>query len=232
MDEKHPSCAEKAFAITNGISPEGGHYPKDRKANGCFTICHLGTLYNDRNPSDFLKGLRQWLDSKGVEFENKVSVTFVGRGSDEVERAAHKYGLENVVRAYGHKTREELPEILGNADVFLLCLGYREASRYVIPAKMYDYIGAEKPVIAFAPTDGEVFNLMRRLGLAANVVTSPDSARVTAILEQEYQRCTSNGNQYSVPHVLRQEYDYSTVSQRIERVISLAIEGHASRKGA
>jgi len=224
MDAKHPFCTGKSFAITNGITAQCGGKPCREQNNGRFHISHIGSLYADRNPADFFDGLRRWIDEKGEDFRTKVVVNFIGRGTDQIDRTASQYGLGGIVRTSEQKSKKELREIMAEADLFLLCLGYRDASKYVVPAKMYDYIGAGKPVIAFAPADGEVFKLMKKLGLEKNVVVASDAKKVPEILDREYNRYVSKRPGYSVPQKLREHYDYPFIAAQIQSIIKLAID--------
>ena len=223
MDAKYPAYAGKTFVITNGIIAQDIKDAKGRETNGRFFISHIGALYGDRNPSDFFIGLKRWIDEKGSDFRDKVVVNFVGRGTDRIIRVAEKYGVAEVVKTHEQKSKEALLKILAETDMFLLCLGYRSASKYVIPAKMYDYIGAERPVMAFGPADGEVFNLMKKLGLEENVVFNPDPDKVRRILDREHGRCVLEREHFSVSSEFKEQYDYSLISERIKKVIELAM---------
>lgn len=223
MDAKYPAYTERSTAVTNGIIAESTPDPSARRRNGKFRISHTGGFYGDRNPTDFLKGLKRWLDDKGKGFHNRVIVNFVGRGANLVGKRAGIMGLADVVRTEEQKSKKELGKILTETDLFLLCLGYRQESRYVTPAKMYDYIGAERPVIAFAPAEGEISKLMEELGLKENLITSPNPERVCETLEREYKRFLSESEDYSVPTALKKRYDYSSIAEQVEEVIRQSI---------
>jgi glycosyltransferase involved in cell wall biosynthesis len=223
MDSRYPHVASRTVAIPNGIQlQKNGEYEKpglDEK----FTICHIGSLYGDRDPADFLDGLKQWL-STNTELAEKVVVRFIGRGSDRVLEQAGRLGLHRLVEVHGHKTKKELLKMLSNTHLFLLFLGYRAASAYVVPAKFYDYLALDKPILACAPKNGEVYNLMREMNLVENVVTKPDSQKIIEILTREYERSLGKGTEFVVPPQLKARYAYSSIAERIAHVIHMAVE--------
>jgi len=229
MDAKYPASSDRSFAITNGIvlgeERTGIGVDYDRP----FTITHVGSLYLERNPNDFFEGLKQWIERRGDDVRGRVAVRLVGRGTEHAAARARSMGLDAVIETVPQKTKPELAEVFAQSHLLLVCLGYRETSRYVVPAKMYDYIAANRPVIAYAPRDGEVVRLMNELGLEDNVVTGPDERRTQDILDREFDRYLARNSEFFVPPDLKARYNYTAIADRIEQVIARALEEH--RKG-
>jgi glycosyltransferase involved in cell wall biosynthesis len=224
MDAKHPSMAHKSVAITNGIVSDLA-VGRARNGRGTFQITYTGGFYYDRNPADFLRGLKRWLDSMEQEARDAVRVVFAGRGLNSVQDDLQRFGLNGKVTIHPYENKEGLRKLLSDSDLLLLCLGYRKESRYVIPAKMYDYIGAGKPILAFAPENGEVLGLMTRLGLANNVVTESNPERVKEILEREYAR--HRLTPYVTPTDVLKQYDYHNIGLQVIGVIEKAVTATA-----
>lgn len=224
MDSQYPGLAPRTLAIPNGIQFERNGQCKDFKKSKSFTICHIGSLYADRDATDFLTGLKQWIQMNKGDFEGKITVRFVGRGSGRILGTANTLNVTRFVEVHGHKPKHELLGLLSEADLFLLFLGYRPQSAYVVPAKFYDYLAMERPILAFAPENGEVCKLMNELGLSDNVVTQPDPDKVSAVLTREYARAQGKGERFAVPAELKARYAYSSIAERIGKVIEKSVE--------
>lgn len=223
MDEKYPQCKQRSAAITNGFPGDTLTDCRSGKSER-FVISHLGSLYGDRNPTVFLDGLKRWLDGRSDDPKKNIDVYFVGRGSGAATNMAARYKLNGIVKSEGQRNRGELQKISAETNVFLLCLGYRDASKYVVPAKMYEYIRAGKPIISLASADGEVARLMGELGLDNNVITSPDPEKVKYVLNREYDQWLSGERQFSVPIDIAKRYDYAVIGAEVETAIRFAIE--------
>src|SRR5262249_1253848 len=85
-------------------------------------------------------------------------------GECDREREGADRGLGDVVRLGGQVTYEEGLRAMASADVLLLLDG--AGRRIGVPAKLYEYLGAGKPVLALAETDGDVAWVLRQSGLA------------------------------------------------------------------
>ncbi len=222
MVDKYPEYAAKFSVVTNGILVDRDRVSARPGFDGPFTIVHIGSVYLDRDPSDFLEGLREWIKRRGEAAGARVVVKFVGRGSERVAEQMRSIGHNATIEALPQKTKSELCDVFAGAHLFLLCLGYRNSSKYVVPAKMYDYLAAGKPIIAYAPRDGEVVRLMSEIGLDDNVVTEPDLERTIDILDREFDRYLRRDGTFSVPPEVTSRYDYSVIARKIERVIARA----------
>jgi glycosyltransferase involved in cell wall biosynthesis len=159
----HPKCATKLHWVTNGYDPklfEG--IAREPRSN--FTIAHTGELYEGRDPRAFLDALRQILD-EGVRVPGQLSVEFIGSsaaaGFDlgaEIERRR----LSEVVRPCGQMPYRECLERMANARVLLLI---DRADRSLgVPAKLYEYFGANRPILALAAPGSDVHWALQESG--------------------------------------------------------------------
>jgi len=223
MDAKYPALSARSTAITNGILVDTGNASARTDSDGPFTIVHTGTIYLDRDPGDFIDGLGEWMERR-EDVRGRVEVKLVGRGSQKIADRAAAQGHPARIEAFGQMNKSELAQIISASDLLLLCLGYREKSAYVVPAKMYDYIAARKPIIAYAPRNGEVHRLMNEIGLGDNVVVEPDSGRTAEILDREYHRFIGGEESFSAPTEVIERYKYAAIAGRIEQVIAETVE--------
>ncbi len=168
--ERYPTIApEKSHVIPNGYDEESfqkaeEHIPSGKSGDRPVTLLHSGILYPtpDRDPSHFFAAVAD-LKKQGILVPEKVQFILRASGHDgHYAPIINKLGISDLVRlAPALPYEKALAEML-SADGLLLFQGY--TSNPAIPAKLYEYLRAGKPVIAMADQDGETVALLKALG--------------------------------------------------------------------
>jgi glycosyltransferase involved in cell wall biosynthesis len=149
----------------------------ERDADRGFTLLHSGTLYPspDRDPSAFFAALTR-LRGEGT-LPRDFRVVFRASGYEEHYRQLiRSFALEDVVLLKpAVPYREALAEMLC-ADGLLLIQGHD--SNPAIPAKLYEYVRARRPVLALVDRAGDTARMLAssRIG----TIAPPDSAELIA----------------------------------------------------
>jgi glycosyltransferase involved in cell wall biosynthesis len=158
----YPDRAETMVAIENGFDPEA--YPARTRRSGdadVVDILHAGMIYLGRNPIPLLDALRL-LDARRADGMPAVRVSFLGLKQDfaiDVESETRLRGLEGSVRVEGHVAYMAALQRMVNADILLLLDS--PGRRMGVPAKLYEYLGAGRPILALAEHDGDVAAVLR-----------------------------------------------------------------------
>lgn len=171
-----------AEVIANGFDPEPfAAVEAERAASGAPpargpTLVHSGTLYPgpDRDPGAFFAALRA-LRANG-QLPPGLRVILRATSFDATYRPLiAELGLTDVVElapAVGY--RAALREML-DADGLLLFQGH--TSNPAVPAKVYEYLRARRPILALADAQGETAALLRRAGVGT-LVPIDDAPRI------------------------------------------------------
>jgi glycosyltransferase involved in cell wall biosynthesis len=137
------------------------HRPSDR-----LRITHAGSFFGKRDPKPFLQALAE----SGLE---DVVVRFVGDFRAEDRAFADSLGLDGRIELPGYVTRRRSLELQRDSEVLLLLIpeaGGR--GRGVLSGKVFEYLAAERPILAAVPPEGAAAQLVRDTG--AGVVAAPD----------------------------------------------------------
>lgn len=187
---KYPAVdAGKFRHIPNGYDPEDFHGITPR-VNEKFTVVYTGSMYGVRNPDTFLQAAARLLASGELD-EQRVCFRFIGRFGDEVREMFHRPELRNTVEVYGYVPHEEsIAELLG-AHTLLLVVDDFAGAEEIVPGKVFEYIGARRPVLAVAPR-GAVSDLVRSTG-AGEAVAREDVAGIARILRGWYREWLATG---------------------------------------
>ena len=171
----YPSSREKFIVIPNGFDMEEIKRAKEEEGSGSvlgkgdkhFIISHVGSFnrYRDRPsvPVDFLRAVRNLVGSGAIDGK-KIRVIFVGALSEEEKTEVNSFGLGECIQLMGQLSHHEALRIMVTSSVLLLYDPGREA-RYYIHGKLYEYLGAEKPILAIVP-DGASSRLATNSGMA------------------------------------------------------------------
>jgi glycosyltransferase involved in cell wall biosynthesis len=156
----------KVVTIANGCDFDDfaglEHHPSDR-----LRITHAGHFHGKRDPKPFLRALAQ----SGLD---DVVVRFAGDFRTEDREYAEALGLGDRVELLGNVSRRRSLELQRDSEALLLLIpesGGR--GRGVVTGKIYEYLAAERPILAVVPPDGAAAQLVHDTG-AGIVVPSDD----------------------------------------------------------
>jgi glycosyltransferase involved in cell wall biosynthesis len=150
---------ESAFAAAEGQSGDLG-----RSAGGPLVLVHSGTIYPDaRDPRLFFGALSE-LRKNGAIAPGSLRIVLRATGSDDYLRELIKgHGLDGIVTLEpALPYRAALAEMLA-ADGLLL---FQAANcNYQVPAKLYEYLRARRPIIALTDPGGDTAAVLRDAGI-------------------------------------------------------------------
>lgn len=152
-DEEKWGVIENGYDEENFADAEAGIDPTPLGAPGQVTLLHSGVLYpKERDPRPFFAALAT-LKRDGSICARRLQVILRATGSDSLyQPMLTDLGIADIVRlepvvAY----RDALREML-RADALLLFQG--SVCNHQIPAKIYEYYRAGRPILALVDPDG------------------------------------------------------------------------------
>jgi len=129
-------------------------------------IVYTGQLYaGRRDPTMLFEVL-----ASDAQLRARTRVDFYGRDMDWVAERANHLGLADVVQVHAPVSRNDATLIQRQADALLLLTWNNPLERGVLTGKLFEYIGARRPILVLGHVDGDAAELVRRegLGLASN----------------------------------------------------------------
>jgi glycosyltransferase involved in cell wall biosynthesis len=183
-----PSIAEEAAVL----APAGT--PVQVVANGCdfdefeglayrrgerMRIVHAGSFFGQRSPRPFLGAFAALLRAR-PELRSRVQAAFLGELRPADREWALGLGLGDALALEGFRPHAEALASMRAADVLLLLVpraGGRGLS--VVSGKVYEYLAAERPIVALVPPEGDAATLLRETGSAW--IADPDDEGVITV---------------------------------------------------
>lgn len=142
-----------------------------RPSRDKFTLTHSGLFPDDLTPKYFFKALAKFL-TKNPEAKHKLDARFVGIMRKGHLKYIKKYKLDENVTLKGYVPHNEAIENLLESDV----LWFMIPNVIATPSRMYEYIGARKPMIVCAP-EGNI----RQTAMESGATISCDPKNVNEI---------------------------------------------------
>lgn len=219
MGKKYPSFKSKFITITNGVDFDNASDVSEASFDK-FTITYTGSFYLDRNPSFFLECLSDWL-YENPNIKDKIQIIFAGKNVQSCHSLIVKYGLSGVVRLYDQLPKKDVYKYQMASHILLIFLGFRSESDYVMPAKLYEYMAFNKPVLAFVPADGTADRLIKDLKIGITV--NGENKKIVKDALNIYYQKYSQGKFAIKAENFPNEYDYSNIVKRFsEKMLILA----------
>ncbi len=202
------------------ILPQG-YDPKDFEVTPTtppadkFTITHAGVFYGDRSPKYFFQALKKIFTEK-PQLKDKITVNLVGAIQEEHTKLIKTLGLESNVHSTGYLPHAECIKKLQSSDVLWLSVNNDKQS----PGKVYEYLGARKPILACVP-DGFIRQTLQEAG--ASFFAQPDNVEeITAGILMFYKHY----EQHSLPQPkigVVQKYDRIKLTEELSRVFGFLV---------
>ena len=177
---------KSVYTITHGFDPEEVNIPP-ASLTSKFTITYTGFIYTGKqDPTKLFAALRD-LISEGAVAPNDIEVRFYGTGAAWLEKEIDRYGLSNVVKHYGHVPRGNALERQRESQVLLLLDWNDPKEKGVFSGKVFEYLGARRPILAIGgSTDDVAHKLLTETKAGIPATNAPNIKRALAELYQEY----------------------------------------------
>ena len=175
--QRYPDCPTDHWAIIeNGYDEEKFIDIEKEFVNGnnalrdddLIVLVHSGLLYpSERNPIPFFEAIAD-LKKKSVISSKSIKIILRASGHEDIfNRQLKKLDIEDIVTLappvnYGEALKEML-----ESDGLLLFQG--AACNHQVPAKVYEYIRARKPVFAMTDKEGDTAAVLKEVGFSSIV---------------------------------------------------------------
>jgi glycosyltransferase involved in cell wall biosynthesis len=180
--------ASRVTTIANGIDFEDFAGLEYRPAER-FRLTHTGSFFGKRSPRALLEAL--------AGTDRDIVARFVGDFRAADREWAEQLSLGHRLELHPYLPRRKVLELQRDSEALLLLIpesGGR--GRAVLSAKVFEYLAAERPILAVVPPDGAAAELIRET--RAGVVVAPDDVdgirEALVRLERDWRAGKLNGS--------------------------------------
>lgn len=153
----------KVEVITNGYD-SADFTNLNKKGPDKFRITFVGLLNEGKNPI-FLWETLDKLCLKKEGFKDQLEIVLVGNLEDQIINGIFKYKyLAPCVKVLQYMPHEKIIELYDESAVLLLMINDSNNSDWILPGKMFEYLAANRPIMAFGRRDSDADKLLVECG--------------------------------------------------------------------
>lgn len=198
-----------------------------RTTEKCFQIVYTGSFYGTmRIPDPFLHALHQWL-SEEPQIRHQVRALFQGSIYPKHGRLISRLNLEDVVTVGGQVSHQESVMAQKIASLLLLVMGKAEGTA-ILPGKVFEYLGAQRPILAIVHPEGEAAKLIQQTNCGL-VVDPEEISAIVAALKAFYQQWRTGGIKFLPNKAVVEQYSRKVQVRQLAQLMNTIINSHSWR---
>ena len=164
---------KQVLCITNGFDPDNikdttVHLPPK------FTITYTGKIYPGKQDISLLfRAVRQLLLEEKAQ-EEDFEIHFYGPDKERIESQAKIHCLQNIVKCHGQVSREVALNSQRSSQLLLLLIWDDKREPGVIPAKIFEYLASQRPILAAGGVSGSAAEILCETGAGVHATNMED----------------------------------------------------------
>tara|TARA_S200000501_G_scaffold345882_1_gene358893 strand:- start:64 stop:1353 length:1290 start_codon:yes stop_codon:yes gene_type:complete len=206
------------FQVTNGYDYNKPVIKLDKK----FSISHVGSLYNERNP-EFLWDIIEELSENLQGFKKDLQINLIGNNNKKIKQNLSKRVFNDCVVCFDYVEHKKAIEFMCSSQVLLMLEVDDDESSYAIPGKLFDYLNSNRPIISIGPEQSEVREILSNTG-SGKFFDYKDYNSLKLYIEKLYENYVNNlsssDNNYKIDIYNRK----NLTSKLVEVIIKIGLK--------
>jgi len=156
--------AENSYhVIANGFDEHEFESVQPLPVDDKIHIIHAGHLAGNQNPVALWNALKN-IVQKNPDFGQRLQVDFYGSVHSEVANSIQEFGLEHFTVWHGYKSHQHVIAAYKSAHALFFVVPQCDTSKGILTSKLFDYLGANRPIVGIGATDGDAAAILRKTG--------------------------------------------------------------------
>lgn len=157
--------------LSHGFDPEDFEkIPSVPKPKNKMVLMYSGIFMAYNTPKYFLRAIKE-ISIERPDIASGIELHFVGYLGKQNQKLIRKLNLHEFVKDYGYMNHDDSISKIKSADVLWFMVDRLKNIDAILPGKVYEYAGAQKPIIACVP-DGAAKIAIEEYG--AGFICEPD----------------------------------------------------------
>jgi glycosyltransferase involved in cell wall biosynthesis len=207
------------LVVRNGFDPDdyAGRESIGATHSPCLEIVYTGGIYpGRRDPTPLFRAL-----ASSPRLRDSIRVHFYGTGPEHVHALAATAGVAGRVLVHPHLPRAEALALQQGADVLLLMQWNDPREQGNLPGKLFEYLGARRPILGLGLEDGEPATIIRERAAGC---FSNDPAQIAAQLSAWLETKRRLGYLPPLPPEVAAGFTRAEQFVRLERLLSELVQ--------
>lgn len=171
--------------------------------NGRKNIVYAGSLYGERRLKLLASPLFHLLN-EGLITKETFCLHIFGKLNDQDRNQIMKYRLQDMFEQHPQVPYAEILKYLRAADILFLPSGSDVS--YAIPFKFYDYLSVKRPILAVAPKNSAIAELMNKIDCGKLALINSEKSilkKLRTMLSEDREYSFSGAERYTWHEIAR-----------------------------
>lgn len=216
LQKKYPEISpDKVTYLPNGF--DSADFPAiTYRPNDKFTVTYTGSMYGVRNPRTFLEAVANLIRSKSIDPE-KIRLRFIGRFGAEILEMFTEPTIARCVEVLPYLPHSESIRHLMTSEALLLVVDEYAGGEEIVPGKVFEYIGARRPIIGIA-REGAVTELLHTTGTGQSAANS-DIQSIARIILEYYSDYLYTKSEFSPNNAAIARYERREITKQLAALL-------------
>lgn len=153
MARRHPDLPPPEV-LPQGFDPADFEGVEAAPSAGRFRLTYTGMFYDAQTPDVLLEAVHR-LMRRRADVAETIELVFAGLLPEASRRRAEALGLGSRLRYLGYLPHGEIPALQRGSTALWLTVGERAGAEGISTGKLFEYLGARRPILALVP-EGDV----------------------------------------------------------------------------
>ncbi len=213
MKEKFDKFNRNIHVISNGF--DGDIAASEKELDKKFSITHIGLMNADRNPKILWKALSEIMNENS-EFTKDLEIKFIGEVADEVKKYIADHKLVENTKYITYVPHQKVIVYQTMTQVLLLAVNNVPSAKGIITGKIFEYLQAKRPIIAIAPLNGDLAEIINKTN-AGFVVEFEDKENLKKTILDLYKKYKDGELKIVSKNI--DQYHRKELTQRLTEII-------------
>lgn len=195
-----PLIPQKIEVITNGYDTDD-LVSENIVLDTCFTITHVGTLTQARNPQNLWQVLGN-ISKENATFKQLLKIKLVGPVDYSVCQSIEQNNLADNLLLIDHLTHREAIAAQQKSQVLLLVVNDAPNLLGIIPGKFFEYLSTGRPIIGIGPTNGDLAAIFEETGIG-NMLEYGDTTGIERAVDSLYSKFVARDLSKSMGNIVK-----------------------------
>lgn len=219
--KKYPELAREPYKskfhhVPNGF--DSSDFPDVKhKRNDKFILTYTGSMYGRRNPSALFEAIENLISNNLID-SDKFEIKLVGRFGNEIYKMIENTSFKETVNLISYIPHKESIKHLMLSDALLLIVDESKESEEIVPGKVYEYIGIKKPLIAIAPKNSAIADLIKKTN-AGKIAHQSEIKEIEAIFLEYFNNWKNENDSFNPNHELIANYERRNSTKYLAKLL-------------
>ena len=217
FNQKLPQNLEEKFAVLpNGFDESDFEELKYEYAD-TFEIIHTGNLQEHQIPQAIIEVLSKFKSEK-PEIYRQIRLKFIGKTSESLPKLINEFLIDDITSFLPFKPHSEIPKILKSAAILLMVVPKVENNLGIVTGKLFEYIGANRPVLVIGPKSGDAAAVLKNISYSG-VFEYDDLIKIENFLLHNFELWSSKKYEFDVTPY-QEQYSRKQLTQKLTQIFN------------